>query len=78
MPNVTDLVIPVLSNEDMEDNEDKSLLTPRKQFEQEILECTEWKENNSELWHILFKEEIDVETYAFFVLPDETKEKLRN
>lgn len=78
MPNVTDLVIPVSSNEDMEDDEDKSLLTPRKQFEQEILECTEWKENNSELWQILFKEEIDAETYAFFVLPDETKEKLRN
>ena len=78
MPNVTVLVIPVLSNEDMEDDEDKSLLTPQKQFEQEILECTEWKENNPELWHILFREEIDAETYAFFVLPDETKEKLRN
>ena len=74
---VTILVTHALSNEYMEDGKAHPL-TPREQFEKEITECREWKDDNPELWKILFKEEIDAETFAFYVLPNETKEKLWN
>ena len=74
---MTILVTSALFNEYME-NEDGFPLTPREQFEKEITECREWKDDNPEIWKILFKEEIDAETFAFYVLPNETKEKLWN
>ena len=77
MTSVTILVTSALSNEYMEDEKAHSL-TPLEQFEKEITECREWKDDNPELWKILFKEEIDAETFAFYVLPNETKEKLRH
>ena len=77
MTSVTILVTFLLSNEYMED-EKTDPLTPREQFEKEITECREWKDDNPEIWKILFREEIDTETFAFYVLPKETKEKLWN
>ena len=77
MTSVTILVTSVLSSEYMED-EKTDPLTPREQSEKEITECREWKGDNPELWKILFREEIDAETFAFYVLPNETKEKLRH
>ena len=77
MTSVTILVTSTLFNEYMEDEKDLPL-TPREQFEKEITECREWKDDNPEIWKILFKEQIDAETFAFYVLPNETKEKLWN
>jgi len=77
MTSVTILVTFALSNEYMEEKKTDPL-TPREQFEKEITECREWKDDNPEIWKILFKEEIDAETFAFYVLPNETKEKLWN
>ena len=77
MTSVTVLVTSTLFNEYMED-EKAHPLPPREQFEKEITECREWKDDNPEIWKILFKEEIDAETFAFFVLPNDTKEKLWN
>ena len=77
MTSVTILVTFALSNEYMEDKKTDPL-TPREQFEKEITECREWKDDNPEIWKILFREEIDAETFAFYVLPNETKEKLWN
>ena len=77
MTSVTILVTFLLSNEYMED-EKTDPLTPREQFEKEITEFREWKDDNPEIWKILFREEIDTETFAFYVLPKETKEKLWN
>ena len=77
MTSVTILVPFASSNEYMEDKKPDPL-TPREQFEKEITECREWKDDNPEIWKILFREEIDAETFAFYVLPNETKEKLWN
>ena len=77
MTSVTILVTFASSNEYMEDKKTDPL-TPREQFEKEITECREWKDDNPEIWKILFREEIDAETFAFYVLPNETKEKLWN
>ena len=77
MTSVTILVTFTLFNEYMEDKE-ADPLKPREQFEKEITECREWKDGNPEIWKILFKKEIDAETFAFYVLPNETKEKLWN
>ena len=52
--------------------------TPFEEYQQEIRECKEWKEDNPEMWQTIFKDELDVETYAFYLLPDSTKEKLVN
>ena len=52
--------------------------TPFEEYQQEILECKEWKEDHPEMWQTIFKDELDVETYAFYLLPDSTKEKLVN
>ena len=77
MTSVTILVTSALFNGYMVDEKDHPL-TPREQFEKEITECREWKDDNPEIWKILFREEIDAETFAFYVLPNETKEKLWN
>jgi len=52
--------------------------TPFEEYQQEIRECKEWKEDNPEMWQTLYKDELDVETFAFCLLPDSTKEKLVN
>ena len=52
--------------------------TPFEEYQQEIRECKEWKEENPEMWQTLYKDELDVETFAFCLLPDSTKEKLVN
>jgi len=52
--------------------------TPFEEYQQEIRECKEWKEDNPEMWQTIFKDELDVETYAFYLLPTSTKEKLVN
>ena len=52
--------------------------TPLEEYQQEIRECREWKEDHPEMWQTIFKDELDVETYAFYLLPDSTKEKLVN
>jgi len=52
--------------------------TPFEEYQQEIRECKEWKEDNPEIWQTLYKDELDVETFAFCLLPDSTKEKLVN
>ena len=52
--------------------------TPFEEYQQEIRECKEWKEDNPEMWQTLYKDELGVETFAFCLLPDSTKEKLVN
>ena len=52
--------------------------TPFEEYQQEIRECKEWKEDNPEIWQTLYKDELDVETFAFCLLPTSTKEKLVN
>jgi len=52
--------------------------TPFEVYQQEIRECKEWKKNNPEIWQTMFKDELDVETYAFCLLPDTTRAKLVN
>jgi len=52
--------------------------TPFEVYQQEIRECKEWKKNNPEIWQTIFKDELDVETYAFCLLPDTTRAKLVN
>ena len=52
--------------------------TPLEEYQQEIRECREWKEEHPEMWQTIFKDELDVETYAFCILPTETREKLVN
>ena len=47
-------------------------------FQQEVRECAEWKEDNPDFWQTIFKDNLDVETYAFCILPTETREKLVN
>ena len=53
-------------------------LEPQQQFERELGEWEEWRDENPKIWKLLFKEEIDTETFAFYLLPDETKGKLWN
>ena len=55
-----------------------SPLTALEQYEIEIQECKEWQEREPELWQTLFREEIDIETFAFYILPRETKNRLMN
>ena len=52
--------------------------TPFEEYQQEIRECREWKEDNSVFWEAFFKDSLDVETYAFSNLSTETREKLVN
>ena len=52
--------------------------TPLEEYQQEIRECREWKEEHPEMWQTIFKDELDVETYAFCLLPTSTREKLVN
>ena len=52
--------------------------TPFEEFQQEIRECREWKEDNPDFWEAFFKDSLDVETYAFCNLSTETREKLVN
>ena len=55
-----------------------SPLTALEQFEVELRECKEWQEREPELWQTIFREEIDIETFAFYILPRETKDRLMN
>ena len=75
---VTVLVIPVVSNKDMKNKTTDDLKEARKELENEVGECLELKEDSPEIWQILFGDEIDPETLAFYILPDETREKLWN
>ena len=75
---VTVLVIPVVSNKDMKNKSTDNLKEARKELENEVGECLELKEDSPEIWQILFGDEIDPETLAFYILPDETREKLWN
>lgn len=75
---VTVLVIPVVSNKDMKNKTTDNLKEARKELENEVGECLELKEDSPEIWQILFGDEIDPETLAFYILPDETREKLWN
>ena len=52
--------------------------TPFEEFQQEIRECREWKEDNPDFWEAFFKDSLDVETYAFCNLSTETREKIVN
>ncbi len=52
--------------------------SPFEVYMQEIRECREWKEDNPDFWQAFFRDSIDVETYAFCILPTETREKLVN
>ena len=52
--------------------------TPIEEFQQEIRECRERKEDNPDFWQAIFRDSLDVETYAFCNLPTETREKLVN
>ena len=53
-------------------------LTAQEQYEVEISDCKEWQEREPELWQTLFREEVDIETFAFYILPRETKDRLMN
>ena len=75
---MTVLVIPVLSSKDMKNKPTDGLKVARKELENEVGECLELKEDSPEIWQILFGDEIDPETLAFYILPDETREKLWN
>ena len=55
-----------------------SPLTALEKFEVELRECKEWQEREPELWQTIFREEIDIETFAFYILPRETKDRLMN
>ena len=55
-----------------------SPLTALEQYEIEILECKEWQEREPELWQTLFREEVDIETFAFYILTRDTKNRLMN
>jgi len=55
-----------------------SPLTALEQYEIEIQECKEWQEREPELWQTLFREEIDIETFAFYILPRDTRNRLMN
>ena len=52
--------------------------TPLEEYQQEIRECREWKEDHPDFWQAFFKDSLDVETYAFCNLSTETREKLVN
>ena len=52
--------------------------TPLEEYQQEIRECREWKEDNPDCWQAIFRDSLDVETYAFCILLTETREKLVN
>ena len=75
---MTVLVIPVLSNKGMKNKPADDLKEARKELEREVEECLELKEDSPEIWQILFGDEIDPETLAFYILPDETRERLWN
>ena len=51
--------------------------TAQEQYETQIREWKEWRECEPGLWQ-LFREEIDIETLAFYLLPQETKDNLMN
>ena len=72
---MTVLVTPMLPNTLLGDERMTDSLEPQEQFEKELCEWKEWRDENPKIWKILFKEEIDAETFAFYVLPNETKEK---
>ena len=53
-------------------------LTPREEYEKEIHECVEWRASQPLYWYTVFKKGIDIETFAFTLLPEETRQKLIN
>ena len=53
-------------------------LTAREEYEEEIRECIEWKEERPVYWKMMFKNGIDIQTFAFTLLPEETRKRLLN
>ena len=53
-------------------------LTAREEYEKEIRECIEWREERPVYWKTMFKNGIDIETFAFTILPEETRKRLLN
>ena len=53
-------------------------LTPLEEYKQGIIICKEWQKNASELWQTIYRETVDMETVAFYMLSDEAREQLRN
>ena len=53
-------------------------LTAREEYEKEIRECIEWKEERPVYWKMMFKNGIDIQTFAFTLLPEETRKRLLN
>ena len=52
--------------------------TAFEEFMQEVSAVKEWQEDHPELWDNVFRKECDAETYAFGILPGETRKKLVN
>ena len=53
-------------------------LTAREEYEKEIRECVEWRAERPTYWKMMFKNGIDIETFAFTILPEETRKRLLN
>ena len=53
-------------------------LTPLEQYEEEIIDCREWHGNAPELWKNVFRKDVDIEALAFYMLPEETRDRLTN
>ena len=53
-------------------------LTAREEYEKEIRECIEWRAERPMYWKMMFKNGIDIETFAFTILPEETRKRLLN
>ena len=53
-------------------------LTAREEYEKEIRECVEWRAERPTYWKTMFKNGIDIETFAFTILPEETRKRLLN
>ena len=53
-------------------------LTAREEYEKEIRECIKWKEERPMYWKMMFKNGIDIQTFAFTILPEGTRKRLLN
>ena len=53
-------------------------LTAREEYEREIRECRDWRKENPMFWKMMFKKNIDLDTFAFTLLSEDTRKQLIN
>lgn len=53
-------------------------LTAREEYEREIRECRDWRKESPMFWKMMFKKNIDLDTFAFTLLSEDTRKQLIN